>query len=181
MIQQSHSGYISGQNANPKRYTHPKVHSSTIYNSQDIQANYTFIHRWVDEETWYVVHMYVCVCVCVYAYTIEYHSAIKRKKIMPLGAKDTIVLSKVSQKDMVSHGIPYGWNLKYGANEFVYKTERDSQIQSTDPWLPRGRGGGKRRPASSGLAGVNCYTQDGWTSGPAVKHRGLCSVSSDKP
>jgi len=65
MIQQSHSGHISGQNSNPKRYTHPKVHSSTIYNSQDIQANYTFIHRWVDEETWYVVHMCICVCVCV--------------------------------------------------------------------------------------------------------------------
>ena len=75
-------GHISGQNSNPKRYTHPKVHSSTIYNSQDIQANYTFIHRWVDEEAWYVVHLYVwwCVCVCVYAYTMEYHSAIKRKK-----------------------------------------------------------------------------------------------------
>ena len=73
-------GHISGQNSNPKRYMHPKVHSSTIYNSQDIEANYMFIHRWVNEEMWYVVHMCVCVCVCVYAYTMEYHSAIKRKK-----------------------------------------------------------------------------------------------------
>ena len=91
-------GHISGQNSNPKRYTHPKVHSSTIYNSQDIQANYTFIHRWVDEEAWYVVHMYVwwgvCVCGCVCIHNGISLSHKKKKKIMPLGAKDIIVLSK---------------------------------------------------------------------------------------
>ena len=29
------------------------------------------------------------------------------------------------------------WNLKYDANELIYETERDSQIQRTDLWLPR--------------------------------------------
>ena len=30
------------------------------------------------------------------------------------------------------------WNLKYGTNEPIYKTETDSQAQRTDLWLPRG-------------------------------------------
>ena len=31
-------GHISGENHNPKRYMHPNVHSSIIYNSQDMEA-----------------------------------------------------------------------------------------------------------------------------------------------
>ena len=39
------------------------------------------------------------------------------------------------------------WNLKYNTNQHIYKTKTDSQIQRTDLWLPRGRGGrgGKER------------------------------------
>ena len=39
MIQQSHS-YVSGkdENSKSKRYMHPNVHSSTIYNSQYMEA-----------------------------------------------------------------------------------------------------------------------------------------------
>ena len=32
------------------------------------------------------------------------------------------------------------WNLKYGTNELIYKTEADSQMQRSDVWLPRGWG-----------------------------------------
>ena len=32
------SGHISRHNYNSKRYTHPNVHSSTIYNSQDMET-----------------------------------------------------------------------------------------------------------------------------------------------
>ena len=36
------------------------------------------------------------------------------------------------------------WNLKYDTNELIYKTETDSQTQSTDLRLPSGwRGGGE--------------------------------------
>ena len=36
------------------------------------------------------------------------------------------------------------WNLKYDTSELIYDTETDSQAQTTDLWLPRGRGrGGK--------------------------------------
>ena len=31
-------GHISRQNSNLERYTHPSVHYSTIYNSQDMKA-----------------------------------------------------------------------------------------------------------------------------------------------
>ena len=34
------------------------------------------------------------------------------------------------------------WNLIYGTNELIYKTETDSQTQKTDVWLPREGGGG---------------------------------------
>ena len=32
------------------------------------------------------------------------------------------------------------WNLNYGTNEQVYKTETDSHTQRIDLWLPRGKG-----------------------------------------
>ena len=38
MIQQSHTWHISRQNYNLKRYMHSNVHSSTIYNSQDMET-----------------------------------------------------------------------------------------------------------------------------------------------
>ena len=31
------------------------------------------------------------------------------------------------------------WNLKYGTNDPIYRTERDPQTQRTDSWLSRGR------------------------------------------
>ena len=39
---------------------------------------------------------------------------------------DILILSEVSQKDK-HHIITYMWNLKYGTNEPIYKTEADSQ------------------------------------------------------
>ena len=33
------AGHISGANHNPKEYTHPSVHCSTIYSSQEMEAN----------------------------------------------------------------------------------------------------------------------------------------------
>ena len=49
---------------------HPNVQSSAIYNSQDMEANWVSINKWMDKE--YVeyniilyIYIYVCVCVCV--------------------------------------------------------------------------------------------------------------------
>ena len=45
MIQQSHSWAYIGEDSNSKRYMHPYVHSSTIYNSQNMEATYVSINR----------------------------------------------------------------------------------------------------------------------------------------
>ena len=49
-------GYISGQNesTNWKIYMHPNVHSSTIYNSQDMEATQVSINRRIDKENVYI-------------------------------------------------------------------------------------------------------------------------------
>ena len=48
--------HISGQNSNSKRYMHPNVHCSTIYNSQDMETTEMSIDRGMDKED--VVHIY---------------------------------------------------------------------------------------------------------------------------
>ena len=67
-----------------------------------------------------------------YIYTMEYYSAITKKEIMPFTVTwmqlEIIILSEISQKErQISYDITYMWNLKYGTNEPVYKTETDSQ------------------------------------------------------
>ena len=42
-------GHISREKHNWKRYRHPNVHCSTIYNSQDMGTTYTF-NRAVDKD-----------------------------------------------------------------------------------------------------------------------------------
>ena len=50
MIQQPNPGHIPGENYTLKRSMHLNVHSSTIYNSQDIEATQLSINRWVDKD-----------------------------------------------------------------------------------------------------------------------------------
>ena len=49
------------------------------------------------------------------------------------------------------------WNIKYGTNELIYKTETDSETQRTDLWLPRGRGEEVGSTGSLGLVDANYY------------------------
>ena len=37
------------------------------------------------------------------------------------------------------------WNLKNYTNEFVYKTETDSDTSTTNLWLPKGKVGGENK------------------------------------
>ena len=82
-------GHISrkGENFNLKRYMHPNVHSSTIYNSQDMEITQAPI-----TDNWFKK---MC-----YRSTVEYYSTIKR--IMPFAATwmdlENIILSEVSQR-----------------------------------------------------------------------------------
>ena len=56
-MQQSHSWtYVLEKILNSKRCMHPKADSSTIYNSQDIEATLVSINRRTDKED--VGHMY---------------------------------------------------------------------------------------------------------------------------
>ena len=64
---------------------------------------------------------------------MEYYSAIKKNEIMPFAATwmdlEIIILSEVKseRERQISYDITYMWNLKYGTNEPIYKTETDSQ------------------------------------------------------
>ena len=69
---------------------HPSVHSSTIHNSQDMEATSIPINRGMDKED------------VIYIYIVEYYSAIKKNKIMPCATtwldQEIIITSEVSQR-----------------------------------------------------------------------------------
>ena len=48
----SNAGYLPKENKNTKlkRYMHPYVYWSIIYNSQDMEATQVSIDRWIDKE-----------------------------------------------------------------------------------------------------------------------------------
>jgi len=48
--------------------------------------------------------------------------------------------SKSERKRKIPYRITYMWNLNYGTNEPIYKTETDSQTLRTDLWLSSGEG-----------------------------------------
>ena len=90
-------GYISPQNSSSKRYMHSSVHSSIICNSQDIEATWVSINRWMDKEN--VVYVFLC----AYTYTVEYYSAMKKNEIVPLVAiwmdLEGIMLDEIGQRE----------------------------------------------------------------------------------
>ena len=83
-------GCISGENSNLKRYVHPSVHCSTIYNNKTWkQPKCPSTEEWI-KKMWYI-------------YTMEYYSAIKENKIMPFAATwmdlEMIILNEVNQAE----------------------------------------------------------------------------------
>ena len=76
------------------------------------QPKYPSTDEWI-RKMWYIC-------------TTEYYSAIKNNEIIPFVAMclniEMTMRSKLSQRNEY-HDIPYVWNLKYDANELIYKTE----------------------------------------------------------
>ena len=100
MIQQFYSWvYIwkknKNKNTNLKRYMHPNVPSSIIYNYQSMEANYMSINRWLDKED--------------VVYTLEYYSAIEKNEILPFAATwmdlEGMMLSEISQAEKDKYSI----------------------------------------------------------------------------
>ena len=63
---------------------------------------------------------------------MEYYSAIKRNEIMPFATTwmdlEIVISSEISQIErQISYVITYMWNLKNVTNEFIYKSEIESQ------------------------------------------------------
>ena len=91
-----------------------------------------------------------------YICTMKYYSAIEKNEIMPFVATwmdlEIIILSKSERERQIPYDITYMWNLKYDTNELIYETETDLQIERTDLWLPRGRGGGGGKDWEFGIS-----------------------------
>ena len=67
-----------------------------------------------------------------YIYTMEYYSAIKKNEITPFAVTwmdlETVILSEVSQTEKEKYCvISLICESKKNTNEFIYKTETDSQ------------------------------------------------------
>ena len=64
-----------------------------------------------------------------YIYIVEYHSVIKRNKIMPLAATwvdlEIMILSEISQRQIL-YDVTYMWNLKNDTKELIDRREADS-------------------------------------------------------
>ena len=67
---------------------HPNVHSSTIYNSQVLEATCVPISKWVDQKLWYI-------------YTMEFYTAERKKELLSFGTAwmelESIMVREVSQ------------------------------------------------------------------------------------
>ena len=63
---------MSRENQNLKRYMHPSVHCSTIYNSPDMQTKCPSMEECI-KKMWYI-------------YIMEYYSTTENNEIMPLAA-----------------------------------------------------------------------------------------------
>ena len=119
-----------------------------------------------------------------YIHTMEYYSAIKRNEIMLFEATqmqlEILILSEVRERQ-----IPYDttdmWNLKYGANEPIYKAEIDSQTKRTDLWLSKWREEGVGWTRSLCLSMQTVTFRMDKQRGPVVWHRELYQISCDRP
>ena len=76
--------------------------------------------------------------------------------------------SKSERERQIPYAITYMWNLKYDTSELIYETEKESQTERTEWWLPRGGHQGKDGEGGWGqLRQALTYRMD-TQQGPAV-------------
>ena len=98
-------------------------------------------------------------------YTMEQYSTIKKNEILPFATtwmNQRFSHSKSERERPITYDITCMWNLEYGTNEPIHKTETDSQTWKTDLWLLTGSSGeGVGWTGSLGLVDANWYIQNG--------------------
>ena len=91
--------YIWGKkikDTNSKRYMHPNIHNSVIYDCHDTEATSVSINRGVDEDVVYIyIHIYTHTH--THTHTLEYYSVIKKNEMFSLGGH--YAKSNKSEKD----------------------------------------------------------------------------------
>ena len=77
-------GHISrkDKNSNSKRYQHPNVHSSTIYNSQDMETTHAKQQMIGLRRCHIYIYIYIYTHTHIYTYKMEYYSVIKKNEIL---------------------------------------------------------------------------------------------------
>ena len=115
-------------------------------------------------------------------YTVEYYSAVKKKicHLQPMNELDILILSKSERERQIIYDITYMWNLNYGTNECIYKTETDSDIEDRLVII-KGMGDGVGQLGFGGWYLQTITFRMDKQGGPAVQHRKLYPISWDRP
>ena len=117
-------GHISGENHNSKGYTHPSVHCSTIYNSQDMETTYMSIDRGMDKED--MVHIYHGILL---SHKKEWNNAICSNMDGPRDCHTE--WSKSEREKPISYINAYMWNLeKWHRWTSLQGRNRDTDVQN---------------------------------------------------
>ena len=112
------------ENHNSKRYMHPNVHCSTIYNSQDVEATWMPINRGMDKED--VVHIYNAILL---SHKKERNWVIYRN-VDGLRVCH-IEWSKSEREKQISYINAYMWNLEKWYRWFYLQSRnRDTDIEN---------------------------------------------------
>ena len=147
-------GYISPQNSNSKIYMHSRVHSSIICNSQDIEATWVSINRWMDKEN----IAYVCFCVYSHIHGGILFSHEKEWNLATCSYLDGFgghyVRVNRSERDkycMISHSWKYNKIVNITKSRFTDK-EKKLVVTSGYQW---GKGSGEGQERGEGLGSTN--------------------------
>ena len=103
----------------------------------------------------------------------------KKDTLTPFAATwmqlEILILNKPERKRQTPYDITYLWNLKYGTDDPIYKTETNhsSEEQTCDS---QGRGERVGWMGSSRFWDANCYIWNGWAVGPYSIAQGTKTV-----